>query len=88
MGFFVRYFLPSAWKGETSPPASRQAGWHDERFATERQAIDRGCELVEQGVAIVTVAPTRDDELYPLFIPLDAAGLMRHRHWCLRRMSR
>ena len=59
-----------------------------ERLPGERQAVERGCELVEQGVAITTVAPTQDDELYRLFIPLDATGLMRRRYWRIRRKSR
>jgi len=43
-------------------------------FASEREAIERGCELIAEGIWIITVTPFKGDPLGGLFFPLDAEG--------------
>ena len=82
MSFYVRYFRSSS----ASPKRAGQAvGWQTELFATETAAIERGCELIEEGVAIIKVAAMPDDALFGTFLPLDAQDLKRHRDCRYRR---
>ena len=85
MGFFVRYFRSAVWKASNSLPSPVVVGWHNEAFASEREAIERGCELIEQGIVFITVAPIKGDPLDGVFIPLDAEGLKRHQFYRHRR---
>ena len=79
MSFIVRYFRAAAWTAARRPsPAA--IGWHDELFATQHAAVERGSALIGQGVVFITVAPAKGDPLDGLFVPLDAHGLRRHRH--------
>ena len=71
-------------KALKSPPPV-VVGWHNEVFASEREAVERGCELIEEGIGIISVAPLKDDPLDGLFFPLDAEGLRRHRYCRYRR---
>ena len=84
MSFVVRYFRAAAWTAARRP-SPVAIGWHDELFASEREAVERGCALIQQGVAFISVAPARGDPLEGLFIPLDADGLKRHRYCRHRR---
>ena len=85
MAFYVRYFRPGdGRRGPTFDGIPVSTGWHTEYFVSEREAIERGCELVEQGIGIIKVAPAAGDPLEGVFIPLDAADLKRHREWRLR----
>jgi hypothetical protein len=73
MAFYVRYFR--AADGRAAPKFDGtpvRVGWDTELFLSERDAIDRGCELVEQGIGIIKVAPVPGDRLEGVFIPLDA----------------
>ena len=85
MAFYVRYFRPGdGRRGPTFGGIPVSTGWHTEYFVSEGEAIERGCELVEQGTGIIKVAPVAGDPLEGVFIPLDAAGLKRHRECRLR----
>jgi hypothetical protein len=85
MAFYVRYFHPADGRpGPTFDGIPVSTGWHTEYFVSEGEAIVRGCELVEQGIGIIKVAPIAGDPLESVFIPLDAAGLKRHRECRLR----
>jgi hypothetical protein len=86
MSFIVRYFRSAVWgRASKSPPSPVVVGWQDEVFASEREAVERGCELIEQGIGIISVAPLKGDPLDGLFFPLDAEGLKRHRYCRHRR---
>ena len=85
MAFYVRYFRPGdGRRGPTFDGIPVSIGWQTEYFVSEREAIERGCELVGHGIGIIKVAPVAGDPLEGVFIPLDAAGLKQHRECRLR----
>lgn len=82
MAFYISY--SRAANGRATPKLPLATGWHTEVFISERDAMDRGCELIEHGIAIIKLAPLDGDPLDGIFIPLDALGLHKYRDCCRR----